>query len=518
MPTGQALPVGSVIIERYRIIERVGGGAMAQVYRVEDSATGEIHALKVLRNPSPEDSASANNFIHTAKREALFLKTLSHPSLPRYEDLFNDEHYVYLLMEFIEGDNLKQYLEQDELRALDIRRIVHWGAQICDTLTYLHHHNPPVVFRDLKPSNLIRRPDDRIVLVDFGIARYADKKSATDTIVLGSPGYAPPEQYGQGQTEPRSDLYALGATLHHLITARDPSIAPFKWPTLRSLNPMAPRPLDNLILKCVSLEADKRPESAEQVGTALREILAMLDEAEGAIYAVTAAPQPESPTGQLVRNDAPTVQLSTLEEEDAPRQTAASGSLPSATGGLRPPNRVQYAQAHFKPQTDSAIWNDRDTLRRWLLIGALFAIFGSVGLPMMSAALEPPAADIGASPALAANASSAQQAAYQQEEMRLGAETRDARQERDNYRAVMPVRVLLSLLACVGFVLGAVRSERPGRQQLLLYLGGVACLFVLTALTLLPANLTLFAAMAATEMALTAPALLLLAAGPSRKQ
>ena len=526
MPTGQALPAGSLVIERFRILERVGGGAMAEVYRVEDVETGEIHALKALKSPTNEDSLSANNFIHTAKREALFLKTLSHPSLPQYEDLFSDEAYVYLLMEYIEGDNLKNYIEQDELRTLDIRMIVHWGVQICDTLTYLHHREPPIVFRDLKPSNLIRRPDGRICLVDFGIARYASKKSSTDTIVLGSPGYAPPEQYGQGQTEPRSDIYALGATLHHLITGRDPSISPFKWPTLHSLNPVAPRPLDNLIMKCVALEVEKRPESAEKVGAALREILAMLDEANGAIYAVAAAARVESFTGPLLRSDDPTRQLDTLEETEGERPalttgagtgTGGSHSL-TATGDLgRAPGRVQFAQAHFTPGKNPPVWEDKEILRRWLLIGALFAIFGSVALPMMSAAFEPNALEAEAAPALAVNSSPAQQAARRREAARIETENRADRRARDAYRGLTPLRFLLMALACVGFMLGAVRSERPKRQQLLLYLGATGCLILLTALTLLPANPLLFTLLTTLETLLTAPALLLLAASPARR-
>lgn len=523
MPIGQALPAGSLIIERYRILERVGGGAMAQVYRVEEVATGEIHALKALRSPSTEDGLSASNFIHTAKREALFLKTLSHPSLPHYEDLFSDESYVYLLMEFIEGDNLKNYIEQDELRTLDVRTIVHWGVQICDTLSYLHHREPPVVFRDLKPSNLIRRPDGRICLVDFGIARYASKKSSTDTVVLGSPGYAPPEQYGQGQTEPRSDIYALGATLHHLITGRDPSISPFKWPAVQSLNPMAPRPLGSLIMKCVSLEVEKRPESAEQVGAALREILAMLDEAGGAVYAVAASPPRESPTGRLIRSDAPTRQLEILDEDESENakpllRTGTGGShLLNATGDLGPPpNRVQYAQTHFAPIKNPPAWDNKEILRRWLLIGALFAIFGSVALPMMSGAFEPNAIEAGLAPALAANASPAQQAAYQRQEAQIETEERERLQTRDAYRGLTPLRFLIMLLACAGFVIGAVQNERPKRPQLLLYLGATVCLVLLTALTLLPANLGLFALLAVLEACLSAPALMLLAAGQQR--
>ena len=521
MPTSQALPAGSLIIERYRIIERVGGGAMAQVYRVEDVETGEIHALKVLRNPATEDSVSASHFVHTAKREALFLKTLSHPALPRFEDLFSDAQYVYLLMEYIEGHNLKIYLEQDEMRTLDIRQIVHWGVQICDTLAYLHRREPPIVFRDLKPSNLIRRPDGRICLVDFGIARYASKKNATDTVVLGSPGYAPPEQYGQGQTEPRSDLYALGATLHHLITGRDPSISPFKWPTVRSLNPLIPRPLDNLIMRCVSLDIEKRPDSAEQVGAALRETLAMLDEAAGAIYAVASGPQMEQPTGKLTRSDAPTRHLEILEEarenkRPAP-QVAADGSRLLSSESATPLNRVQYTQAHYTPEKAAPVWENKEVLRRWLLIAALFAIFGSVGLPMMSGAFEPSASETEFAPTLASSASPTPQAAQRREELRVESENREARQARDAYRALTPLRFLLTLIACGGFLMGAVRTERPGRRHLLLCLGAAACLLLLTALTLLPANPGLFALLTALEALLTAPALLLLAAGPMRR-
>ena len=508
MTAGPSLPVDSLISQRYRIIERVGGGAMAQVYRVEDIMTGEIHALKALRNP-PEDDDTEANFAHTARREALFLKTLSHPALPHYEDLFSDEEYVYLLMEFIEGENLKNYLDQDTLRTLDIRTIVHWGVQICDTLAYLHRCDPPVIFRDLKPSNLVRRPDDRICLVDFGIARYASKKNATDTIVLGSPGYAPPEQYGQGQTGPRSDLYALGATLHHLLTGRDPSSAPFKWPTARSLNPITPRPLDNLIMKCVELDAERRPESAEKVGAALREILAMLDEAELNLPAARGASQADVPTSVLLTSDVPP-QDATAERTKAKDPSLPLAPEPRAVVEARVPNRVQYAQAHYAAETFASFWKEEGFLRRSLLIGGLCAIFASLCLPMLSGAFEPPTIEYEAPSPLAVSATFAQRQARQQTEDQAMAESAATLQTRANYRALTPLRFLLGVLACGGFLFGGVRSERPGRPHLLLFLGGTFSLFVLSAVTLLPAWSGLFAIFALAETLLALPALRLL--------
>src|SRR5437868_12207788 len=166
------------------------------------------------------DEAERTQAVDWFKREAKFLLKLNHPCIPRVRDFFAEGGRQYLVMDFIEGRTLAEVFAKEGTipgvngaRGVSEARARIWARQVCDVLTYLHNQNPPVIFRDIKPSNLIRRPDDQICLVDFGIARHVRKGAPSDTTVLGSPGYAPPEQYGQSQTDQRSDIYALGATL-----------------------------------------------------------------------------------------------------------------------------------------------------------------------------------------------------------------------------------------------------------------------------------------------------------------
>src|SRR5205085_8917122 len=146
--------------------------------------------------------------------------------------------------------------------------------QLCDVLSYLHLQTPPVIFRDLKPTNVMIREDGRLFLIDFGIARFFKEGKLQDTVLLGSPGYAPPEQHGSGQTSPRSDIYALGATMHCCLTGRDPFNAPdrFVFPPIRQYNPLVPTDLDQLVQRMLALSERQRPASAQEVRQALLHI------------------------------------------------------------------------------------------------------------------------------------------------------------------------------------------------------------------------------------------------------
>jgi hypothetical protein len=176
-----------------------------------------------------------------------------------------------MVMDFIEGKTLFELLKQNGGQPLPVAQVVEYALQLCDVLSYLHAQQPPVIFRDLKPTNVMIRPDGRIFLIDFGIARHFKEGQQQDTVLLGSPGYAPPEQHGSAQTSPRSDLYALGATMHCLLTGRDPFhyARHFVFPPVRQFNALVPAELDALIQHMLSPDERNRPAGALEVKQAL---------------------------------------------------------------------------------------------------------------------------------------------------------------------------------------------------------------------------------------------------------
>ncbi len=281
MTDGDVLTEGTEINETYRVLNTVGGGAMARVYRVKHLGTGKLYALKVHRvTDSPEMTAELA--LKSAENEAKFMESLDHHTLPKMVESFTRDGALYLVMEFVEGKTLKKILDENAGQPLDVPLVVKWGLQLCNVLTYLHRQNPPIVFRDLKPTNIICRTNGDLCLIDFGIARKTGNNKAADTIIFGSPGYAPPEQYGHGETTPVADIYALGATLFHMLTGYDPSQTPFKFPLIKTKNATVPRVLDNLVMRCVEFNKERRPRNAESVAHSLTIIHQMIEKQDNA--------------------------------------------------------------------------------------------------------------------------------------------------------------------------------------------------------------------------------------------
>ncbi|HKF37554.1 MAG TPA: serine/threonine-protein kinase, partial [Ktedonobacteraceae bacterium] len=197
---------------------------------------------------------------------------LSHPNLPCIYAQFTEMGRWYLVMDFIEGETLEDYLRKTPGGYLPLAEALAIGVQLSTVLDYLHTRHPPVIFRDLKPANVMRTPAGHLYLIDFGIARHFKPGQPTDTIALGSPGYAAREQYAklQSQTTPRSDIYSLGATLHQLLTGDDPSLMPFQFARMRS-QPV-PASLESLIMRMVELDAHKRPASIALVKQELQRL------------------------------------------------------------------------------------------------------------------------------------------------------------------------------------------------------------------------------------------------------
>src|SRR5713101_4464900 len=207
---------------------------------------------------SQQDLVEATNAF---TREALMLASLSHPNLPRIYEQFTEMGRWYLVMDFIEGETLEEYLNKAQAGYLPLAEVQDIGIQLCTVLDYLHTRQPPIIFRDLKPGNVMRTLDGHLYLIDFGIARHFKPGQTSDTIPLGSPGYAAPEQYArmQAQTTPRTDMYGLGATLHQLITGNDPSQTPFKFAPMGLRVQAIPTGLETLVMRMVEMDADKRP-------------------------------------------------------------------------------------------------------------------------------------------------------------------------------------------------------------------------------------------------------------------
>jgi eukaryotic-like serine/threonine-protein kinase len=171
------------------------------------------------------------------KREALLLAALRHPNLPSMYEQFSEAGRWYFVMDLIEGETLEVYLQNQPKGHLSVEETLQIGIELCTVLSYLHSRQPPIIFRDLKPANIMRTPEGHLYLIDFGIARHFKPGQARDTIAFGSPGYAAPEQYGKAQTTTHSDIYSLGATLHQLLTGSDPSDTPFQFAPLQLQGP-----------------------------------------------------------------------------------------------------------------------------------------------------------------------------------------------------------------------------------------------------------------------------------------
>ncbi|MDQ7826738.1 MAG: serine/threonine-protein kinase [Candidatus Eremiobacteraeota bacterium] len=258
------LSPGDTLHNRYKISALLGKGAFASVYLAEEPGQqSQFWAVKELREEliSPDERESA---IKLFKSEAQLLSMLSHKDIPKVNDFFTEGTCHYLVMEFIEGETLEQIARD---RAPAVEEVLSWGLRICDILEYLHRMN--IIFRDIKPSNVMIARDGRVHLIDYGIARFYSPESICDTHLLGTPGFAPPEQYGKGQSDRRSDIYALGATIFFLLSREDVAKYHFAFPGLSSLNPDVSHALEKVIVRCLEIEPLKRFQRVNDLKEAL---------------------------------------------------------------------------------------------------------------------------------------------------------------------------------------------------------------------------------------------------------
>ncbi len=267
----ETLPAQKLINGRYQLEVRVGQGGMGAVYKALDTRFNNRPIAVKEMSRTGLSALQIQEAEEAFERESRILADLLHPNLPRIYDHFTENERSYLVMDFIEGRTLEDYLEKANGRPLPLDQVVEWAEQICDVLSYLHNHQPPIIFRDLKPSNVMISESGHIYLIDFGIARMFKPGQSHDTIALGSPGFAAPEQYGKAQSSPRSDIYSLGALLHCLLTGVDPSEQPFFFKPASQLNPAVPLNLEQLLQQMLEMDAQKRPASAQDVLKVLRQ-------------------------------------------------------------------------------------------------------------------------------------------------------------------------------------------------------------------------------------------------------
>lgn len=267
----------TILRERYKILELIGQGGMGAVYKAEDlrlagrmCAIKEVLPLGVLYGD--ELAAYREQFF----QEASILARLDHPNLPKVSDYFSDDGREYLVMDFVEGQDLREIINEARRRGefLPEDQVLDWIDQLCDTLNYLHIRTPPVLHRDIKPSNIKLTPSGHIKLVDFGLVKLLttdDSRTVTVVQGRGTVQYTPLEQYGgdTGHTDARSDLYALGATCYHLVTLQPPADArqrflrPGSLPYPRTINPNLSPALERAILAAMAMHPDDRPPSVE---------------------------------------------------------------------------------------------------------------------------------------------------------------------------------------------------------------------------------------------------------------
>ena len=244
--------IGTVLEGKYEILREIGRGGMSVVYLAMDTHLNKQWAVKEIRKRGngKKDEIVVNSLL----AEANLMKGLDHPALPRIVDIIDHGSTIFVVMDYIEGESLDKILKAEGVQAEDV--VITWAKQLCDALSYLHTQTPPIIYRDMKPANVMLKPEGNVKIIDFGIAREYKEQNLTDTTVLGTKGYAPPEQYS-GQTDARSDIYALGMTMHHLLAGIDP-MAGGGYAPVRMWNPELSEGIELIIDRCVQPAAENR--------------------------------------------------------------------------------------------------------------------------------------------------------------------------------------------------------------------------------------------------------------------
>ena len=255
------LKIGSIVDGKYKILSEIGHGGMSVVYMALNERANKTWAIKEVRKDGIKDFEVVRQNLMV---ETEMLKRLKHPNLPSIVDVIDGEDTFLIVMDYIEGNPLSRLLK--EYGAQKQEAVISWAKQLCNVLGYLHSQNPPIIYRDMKPANVMLKPDGHVTLIDFGTAREFKKQNIEDTVCLGTLGYAAPEQFGgHGQTDGRTDIYCLGATLYHLVTGMNPCEPPYEIKPIRSINPSLSEGLEKIIIKCTQKDPQMRYQTCAEL-------------------------------------------------------------------------------------------------------------------------------------------------------------------------------------------------------------------------------------------------------------
>lgn len=259
------LEIGEVVDGKYKILNKIGQGGMSVVYLAMNERANKQWAIKEVR----KDGVSNFEVVKQGLiAETDLLKKLNHPNLPSIIDVIDGEGTFLIVMDYIEGNSLSKALK--DYGAQPQEDVIEWAKELCDVLGYLHSRKPPIIYRDMKPSNVMLKPDGTVTLIDFGTAREFKSHSVADTTCLGTQGYAAPEQFGgHGQTDARTDIYCLGATLYHLVTGHNPCDPPYEMYPIRQWNPALSSGFEEIILECTQKNPKDRYQSCAELMYAL---------------------------------------------------------------------------------------------------------------------------------------------------------------------------------------------------------------------------------------------------------
>lgn len=259
------LEIGSIIDEKYKILNIIGRGGMSVVYLAINEKANKPWAIKEVRKKGEKNSGVLQ---HSFEVEIAMLRKLNHPGLPSIIDIIDQGDNFLIVMDYIEGNTLEKILRESGAQPQE--KVVNWAIQLCDVLEYLHSRKPAIVYRDMKPSNIMLRSDGSVVLIDFGTAREFKETNVSDTTCLGTQGYAAPEQFGgMGQTDARTDIYSLGATMYHLLTGHNPSEPPYEMYPITHWNSNLSTGLEGIITKCTQRNPADRYQSVRDLRYAL---------------------------------------------------------------------------------------------------------------------------------------------------------------------------------------------------------------------------------------------------------
>lgn len=255
---------GQVLNERYQIIKEIGKGGMSTVYQARDLSTGKLLAVKDVKRTGKEADQAVEQSLVT---EGNMLKKLSNSHLPKIYDVIENADSFMMVMDYIEGESLDRVIARDGAQPMD--RVLDWGMQICEVFDYLHNQPTPIIYRDMKPANVILKPNGQLMMIDFGTARTQKfgVVMAADTLCLGTAGFAAPEQFGGfGQSTPKTDIFCLGATLYNMITGHSPSDRPQGILPLENWNvSLKDTPISYIIYKCTRNDPDARYQTAREL-------------------------------------------------------------------------------------------------------------------------------------------------------------------------------------------------------------------------------------------------------------